>query len=117
MVQEWIILENMSCVLEFVENISRFFSKVGGKIWGWEGYIGSNAKIVLQCLQENAMRAEVEIKTELGHFEFNLGAPQIYCQVKLSKAIKPLNINLKQIIFDKGVLAKYYNDKVKIPLN
>ena len=93
------------------------FSKVGGKIWGFEGYIGSNAKIVLQCLQENAMRAEVEIKTELGHFEFNWGAPQIYCQVKLSKAIKPLNINLKQIIFDKGVLAKCCNGKVKIPLD
>ena len=45
------------------------------------------------------MRAEVEIKTELGHFEFNLGAPQIYRQVKLSKAIKPLNINLKQIFW------------------
>ena len=63
------------------------------------------------------MTAEVEIKTELGHFEFNLGAPQIYCQVKLSKAIKPLNINLKQIIFDKGELAKCCNNKVKIPLD
>ena len=63
------------------------------------------------------MTAEVEIKTELGHFEFNLGAPQIYCQVKLSKAMKPLNINLKQIIFDKGVLAKCCNGKVKIPLD
>ena len=60
------------------------------------------------------MRAEVEIKTELGHFEFNLGAPQIYRQVKLSKAIKPLNINLKQIIFDKGVLAKCCNVRLNM---
>ena len=84
-----------------------------------EGVHRIKCKNSLSCsvCKENAMRAEVEIKTELGHFEFNLGAPQIYCQVKLSKAIKPLNINLKQIIFDKGVLAKCCNDKVKIPLD
>ena len=48
----------------------------------------------------------LELKLNFATKNSTSEAAQIYCGVKLSKAIKLLNINLKQITFQKEQLTK-----------
>ena len=58
------------------------------------------------CKENEKSDTSSELKLNFATWNSTSEAAQIYCGVKLSKAIKLLNINLKQATFPKEQLTK-----------